>query len=157
MFGQLVPRGGGDAIPLLQPKIMIGRRSSCDIVLEFPNVSSHHCELEFKNGYWQARDLNSSNGVKVNGERIDQKFLMPGDELSVAKHHFVIQYQPQADAPVPEEEEDPFAMSLLEKAGLLHDREQRRRQPPPPPAKKPPADKKFSADEDAALQWLSND
>lgn len=159
MLGELLPRGGGDPIPLMQPKILIGRRSSCDIVLALPNVSSHHCELEFKNGYWHVRDLNSSNGIKVNGERCDQKFLMPGDELSVAKNHFLISYTAQADAPPPQqEEEDPFAMSLLEKAGLQQKREERRRMQLPPPAKKPAAPKgKFSADEDAALQWLSDD
>ncbi len=157
MLGELLPRGGGDTIPLLQPKILIGRRSSCDIILDFPNVSSHHCELQFKNGYWHARDLNSSNGIKVNGERCDEKFLMPGDELSVAKHHFVMSYQPLGDGPPPEEDVDPFAMSLLEKAGLQQRERERRRQPPPPPAKKPPTNKKFSAEEDAASEWLTDD
>ncbi len=158
MFGELLPRGGGDPIPLLQKKLLIGRRSSCDIVLEFPNVSSHHCELELIEGHWQIRDLNSSNGVKVNGERCVEKWLAPGDEISVATHHFVISYQPTGDIPLPAEEVDPFALSLLEKAGLQRRQSERRRNPPPPPSQKPGSGpQKFSDEEDSALQWLNGD
>ena len=71
MLGQLIPVGGGDPIPMNRPKLLVGRRSSCDIKLDFQNVSSHHCEFELRDGYWHIRDLGSSNGVKVNGERCD--------------------------------------------------------------------------------------
>ena len=117
MFGELNPCGGGDAIPLLKSKLLVGRRSSCDISLRFPNVSSHHCELELVNGYWFVRDLGSRNGIKVNGMGCDSKWLMPGDVLSVVRHRYEVAYAPQGDAPPPEEE-DPFAQGLLEKAGL---------------------------------------
>ena len=117
MLGELNPCGGGDAIPLVQSKILVGRRNSCDISLRFPNVSSHHCELELINGYWFVRDMGSRNGIKVNGERCDSKWLMPGDVLSVAKHQYEVDYAPRGDAPPPEDA-DPFAKSLLEKAGL---------------------------------------
>ncbi|MEZ6057739.1 MAG: FHA domain-containing protein [Planctomycetaceae bacterium] len=116
-LGELLPCGGGDPVPLLKPRLVIGRRNRCDIVLEFPNVSSQHCELELKNGFWHIQDLGSSNGIKVNGERCDSQWLQPGDNLSVAKHQFTIHYVPSGDAP-PIEESDPFGMSLMEKAGL---------------------------------------
>ncbi|MGD9853747.1 MAG: FHA domain-containing protein [Planctomycetaceae bacterium] len=116
-FGDLVPCGGGDPIPLLKTSLLIGRRRSCDISLRFPNVSSHHCQLELINGYWHLRDLGSRNGVKVNGVRCDQKWLLPGDELSIARHRYEIAYHPDGDEPPPLEA-DPFALSLLEKAGL---------------------------------------
>lgn len=117
MLGQLVPIGGGDPIPLLKPRLLIGRRETCDISLRFPNVSSHHCELELVNGYWRVRDLNSRNGIKVNGSRIDSSWLLPGDTLSVAKHVYEVTYDPGTEAPPPEAL-DVFSMSLLEKAGL---------------------------------------
>ena len=87
MFGTLIPLGGGDPIPLPNPKqkqkLLIGRRESCDIVLRFANVSAHHCQLVCDGGYWYVRDLQSRNGIKINGVRIqDQKRLDPGDELS---------------------------------------------------------------------------
>src|SRR5262249_3113439 len=65
--GELVPLGGGDSIPLQREALVIGRRESCDIRMPFPNISGQHCELNFKDGYWTVRDLNSTNGIKVNG------------------------------------------------------------------------------------------
>ena len=117
MLGELIPCGGGDPIPLLKSTLLIGRRSRCDICLRFPNVSSHHCRLDMINGYWCVRDLQSTNGIKVNGVRYDSKFLVPGDVLAIAKHRFELNYTPQSDAPPPDEE-DPLEMGLLEKAGL---------------------------------------
>ena len=71
VFGELLPVLGGDAIPLVRPTMKIGRRESCDICLRFPNISSMHCELSLKpEGYWVVRDLNSLNGIKVNGQRL---------------------------------------------------------------------------------------
>lgn len=160
-LGQLVPRGGGDPIDLPKSSLVIGRREGCDIILEYPNISSHHCALELQNGYWHVRDLRSRNGIKVNGERVDAKFLLPGDVLAIAKHHFAIEYQPRADAPPPPVDESPFAMSLMEKAGLETQREAKRKSAPLPPAARrngaSPPPKQFSQDEDAAAAWLMDD
>ena len=153
MLGQLVPVGGGDPIPLLKTPLLIGRRSRCDIVLDFPNISSQHCELAFINGFWQIRDLGSSNGIKVNGERLDTKFLQPGDLVSIAKHKFTINFAPGAAAP-PEEEVDPFAMTLLEKAGLERRRDEARSHRKSAPARTPPKPSKFSDDDEEATRWL---
>lgn len=117
MLGELTPCGGGDPIPLLKEKLLVGRRTSCDVTLRFPNVSSHHCELELVDGFWFVRDLGSRNGIKVNGERIESKCLFPGDEVSFAKHLFEISYKTPKGAQAPEEE-SPTARGLLEKAGL---------------------------------------
>ncbi len=117
MLGELLPTGGGDPIPLLKSKLLIGRRDECDIRLSFPNVSSHHCEMELVDGYWQIRDLNSSNGIKVNGVRCPQNWLLPGDEVSIAKHKFEIKYVAEGPAPTAMNEFDP-AVSLMEKAGM---------------------------------------
>ncbi|MBQ16390.1 MAG: forkhead-associated protein [Planctomycetaceae bacterium] len=128
MLGELIPKGGGDSIPLLNSRLLVGRRSRCDICLDFPNVSSQHCELELTDGYWQVRDLGSTNGIKVNGLRVDVQVLMPGDELTVARHEFELNYQPLTEGPAPEVgDADPFSRSLLEKAGLEGRRRERRR------------------------------
>lgn len=159
MLGELVPCGGGDPIPLLKPKLLIGRRDSCDIVLEFPNISGQHCLLELLNGYWHVRDLRSRNGIKVNGMRVDAKWLLPGDEVAIAKHRFEMTYEPASDAPPPEDD-DPFALSLLEKAGLLKREEEQRRVKLPPSAKRVDASSangKFSEEENQALKWLAED
>ena len=94
MHGELVPVGGGDPIPLLKKNLMVGRRESCDIVLRFSNVSAHHCQLTCNGGYWYVKDLKSRNGVKVNGSRVTEKRLDPGDELTIAKHRYDVRYSP---------------------------------------------------------------
>jgi adenylate cyclase len=123
MYGELIPVGGGDPIPLLKKTLLIGRRESCDIVLRFANVSAHHCQLVVNGGFWYIKDSGSKNGVKVNGMRVSEKRLDPGDKLSVAKHDYEIQYSPfdlGAEGPPPPEEEsqDIMKVSLLERAGL---------------------------------------
>lgn len=121
LLGELVPVGGGDAIPLTQEVMTLGRRSSCDIQLDFANVSGTHAELSFRNGIWHIRDMNSTNGIKVNGERTLTRRLRPGDELSFAKRRYKIAYQLPAGAVLEDlmaEDEDIFSQSLLEKAGL---------------------------------------
>lgn len=130
MLGELVPAGGGDPIPLLKRKLLVGRREGCDIVLRFANVSAHHCQLSLEQGYWFVKDLKSRNGTKVNGARVSRKRIDPGDELSVAKHKYRVTYSPvelgAAGPPPPDEEEvsEILSRSLLDRAGLS-----RRRQP----------------------------
>lgn len=116
--GELVPVGGGDPIPLVRDHMVVGRRDSCDICLRFPNVSGMHCELTFRDGYWHIRDLGSTNGVKVNGQRLQQKVLRPGDEVTIAKRKFTIQYNLGVGQHALEEMEEDMSQSLLEKAGL---------------------------------------
>ena len=120
-FGELVPVGGGDAIPLVRETMTIGRRESCDICLKFQNISSQHCELSLRNGVWHIQDSGSTNGVKVNGERTQRRPLRPGDEIGIANHKYTIQYQLAAGSTIEDvfaEEEDVFKQSLMEKAGL---------------------------------------
>ena len=84
-------------------------------------MSGTHAELTLKNGVWYIRDLGSTNGVKVNGERTLRRPLRPGDEISVANHKYTIQYLLAAGSTLEDvfaEEEDVFGQSLLEKAGL---------------------------------------
>jgi len=147
-YGTLNPCGGGDPIPLLNRRLIVGRRSSCDVTLRFPNISSHHCELELINGYWHVRDLGSSNGIRVNSEHCDSKWIFPGDVLHVARHKFEVRYEAVGERPV--EDEDPFARSLLEKAGLV----QTQRQPNPVP--EIPDQPGNQEDEDLAREWLES-
>lgn len=159
MLGQLIPCGGGDAIPLLAPRLLVGRRSSCDIKLDFQNVSSHHCEFELKEGYWYIRDLGSSNGIKVNGERCESHVLTPGDEVQIAKHRFRIEYTVSGNGPAPEEE-NPFARSLMEKAGLDLDRAARSKMPAATDGQSSPTRKqsrRAASEDDFIMDWLNDE
>ena len=107
-YGKLEPVGGGDTIPLLNEKLLVGRRESCDIVLRFKNVSAHHCQLYINEGYWFARDLNSRNGTRVHNERINIKRLDPGCVIQFAKHQYIVEYDPAdlgASGPPPSDDD----------------------------------------------------
>jgi hypothetical protein len=65
---------------------VIGRSRDADITLEDPNVSRHHAEVRPSGGSWTVRDLGSTNGVKVNGRRLDAarpQSLKAGDTLEL--------------------------------------------------------------------------
>lgn len=124
MYGSLIPIGGGDPIPLLKTSLTVGRRENCDIVLRFGNVSGTHCQLSIDQGYWFVQDLNSQNGIKVNGARVMRKRLDPGCELAIAKQKYEVDYNPAelgANGPPPSDEEaleNIMSRSLMERAGL---------------------------------------
>jgi predicted component of type VI protein secretion system len=135
-LGIMRPLGGGDPVPLLKDVLLIGRRPKCDIQLDFENVSGKHCELRLIHGVWHVRDVGSTNGTTVNGQKIQHDHgLMPDDELGIATHYFSIDYDPVApssllDANAVLEEETGKLKSLMELAGLEGDTERRRRPRP---------------------------
>ncbi|MDP6446747.1 MAG: FHA domain-containing protein [Pirellulaceae bacterium] len=125
ILGELIPNGGGDPIPLVKDRLLVGRRESCDVVLRFSNVSAHHCQFFVDAGYWFVKDLNSRNGVKVNSRRIaTRKRVDPGDTISIAKHEYTLNYDPVdlgATGPPPPDEEtmhEVLGRSLMSRAGL---------------------------------------
>ena len=126
ILGILRPMGGGDPIPLLKADLIVGRRPSCDICLDFANVSGKHCALRLTNHVWHVRDLDSTNGTSLNGSLIHrEESVMPDDELGIATHMFTIDYDPShvtTAAPrvgaAEDPEADPARHSLLELAGI---------------------------------------
>ena len=158
MIGELDPVGGGDPIPLLKPRVIIGRRKSkCDIMLEASNISSQHCMITLDKGYLLVEDMNSRNGIKVNDVRCQKRYLLPGDILSIARSQFQVNYQPQTDAPPPEVEEDIMSMSLMEKAGLVTRRPEVKKDSSQPPthtgSHAPP--NVVETEEDQIMQWFA--
>ncbi len=75
---------GIKVIPLNQPLIRIGRRLENNLVLDDPRVSRTHAELRAINGRYVLFDLNSTGGTFVNGLRITQSVVYPGDVISLA-------------------------------------------------------------------------
>src|SRR5262245_52880391 len=115
VHGQLVPVGGGDPIDLIRDSMTVGRLESCDIPLRLPNVSKNHCRLTFsKEGFCFIEDLNSTNGVKVNGSRVLKKMLHPDDTITIAKRTYKIEYDAPAGQSALEElmEDDPMSQPL---------------------------------------------
>jgi adenylate cyclase len=138
--GELVPAGGGDNIPLIREKMTIGRRESCDICLRFPNISGLHAEMTLLDGCWFIRDLGSTNGVKINGTRVQERMLRPGDELSIANRRYTIEYNMPEGRVFLERtaQEDIMSTPLLEKAGLVRPRRKINNEPGNKPDQLPP-------------------
>ena len=55
-----------------QKPFRIGRTDECEVCVKDEYVSRAHVEVSFENGRWWARDLNSSNGIYINGERVQR-------------------------------------------------------------------------------------
>ncbi|MBC7967711.1 MAG: FHA domain-containing protein, partial [Fuerstia sp.] len=100
-FGMLVSIDGKAAIPLLYDELYLGRGADCDVILPYLSVSNTHCVLRFQEGYWLVRDLNN-NGITIDGESIQEGWLLPGAVLGVATHLFEVDYSTSATSPPPE-------------------------------------------------------
>jgi len=92
VYGELVACDGGDRIPLRKPVLRIGRHTSSDIVLPGTDVSNRHAEMKLIEGCWHVFDNNSSNGVWVNGERVPEKQLEPGDVVGFGTQKYLVEY-----------------------------------------------------------------
>ncbi len=107
MQAKLIPSRGGDSIDITDDLTLVGRhREYCDIVIDSGSVSKLHCVIVKTDGLLFVRDLASTNGTKVNGQRITRGALLPGDELSFAKEKYVVHLGPdEADSEITDETE----------------------------------------------------
>lgn len=68
----------------------IGRATGADFIVDAPLVSRVHCRLTaLPGGDLEVRDLNSTNGTFVNGERVENAMLASGDRLQVGRVELV--------------------------------------------------------------------
>lgn len=97
----LVPVSPGQVlIPLEKPIILIGRQADCDVSLTTSRkISRHHCCVAQVNNYYLVRDLNSTNGVFLNGNRVKKEVRIEmGDELVIGDIHYRLQDDVAASA-----------------------------------------------------------
>jgi pSer/pThr/pTyr-binding forkhead associated (FHA) protein len=101
MHAELVPLDGGKPIVLDRDVSVIGRKAGvCDVIVDRESVSKLHCIIVKTDGLLFIRDLGSTNGTKVNGQKVIRGALLPGDELSFAgvKHTVVLGPSKKADS-----------------------------------------------------------
>ena len=68
----------------------IGRSTGADFIVDAPLVSRVHCRLTaLANGELEVRDLDSTNGTFLNGERVESRLLSSGDKLGVGRTEIV--------------------------------------------------------------------
>jgi hypothetical protein len=81
--GRALLVGEGRRSVLSGDRVLVGRSRECEVVLADPNVSRRHAELWRDGGRWAIADLGSTNGIKVNGRRVDRAALDPGDRITL--------------------------------------------------------------------------
>jgi pSer/pThr/pTyr-binding forkhead associated (FHA) protein len=71
--------------------VVIGRGGACDLVLASPAASRRHAEVVARASGWRVRDLGSTNGTFLNGERVEaERELHAGDAIQIGEQtiHF---------------------------------------------------------------------
>ncbi|MEA2405507.1 MAG: hypothetical protein QOE08_2154 [Thermoleophilaceae bacterium] len=91
--GRALLVGGGKRNVLGGSRVVLGRSRECDIVIDDPNISRRHAELRREGGGWVVADLGSTNGVKVNGRRVNEHPLSPGDEITLGLEHLTFELE----------------------------------------------------------------
>ncbi len=102
MKAELVPENGDPPIPITRDLVIVGRRSYCDIVIDHSSLSKRHCVLVKTDGLLVIRDLISTNGTKVKGQKIRWAALLPDDRISLGSYKLRVYLGPD-DAPGPSE------------------------------------------------------
>lgn len=102
MKAELIPENGDPPIPITRDITVVGRRDGCDLWIDHPSISKRHCVLVRTSGLLILRDLASTNGTKVKGQRVRWAALLPGDKVSLGSYKFRIYLGPD-DAPSPSE------------------------------------------------------
>ena len=87
---KLLLQPSGPVLELTRPDMVMGRHSEADVRLPLPDVSRRHCRFVFTNSAWQVFDLDSLNGVFVNGNRIQQATLRDQDNLTIGGFRFTV-------------------------------------------------------------------
>ncbi len=77
-----------ERIPVDEPLLVLGRERS-HVVLDDPETSSAHCQIQMIGSDFHLFDLHSTNGTFVNGQRIVKSRLAAGDRIRVGKTEFV--------------------------------------------------------------------
>lgn len=97
----LVAVGGphnGASYPLDERGVTLGRSDECEVVLASQNVSRKHARFFLYQDAPYVQDLGSRNGIFVNGTRVQQQVLRPGDSIAMGEFTFLIS---DGSVPVP--------------------------------------------------------
>src|SRR5262245_29388429 len=108
MSARLVSLDGHPDIVLNRTATLVGRHIHCDVRIDSARVSRRHCCLFSEGDHLVVRDLDSTNGTRVNGDRVAVARLAPGDELTIGPLRYRLESGPGPGPDLaPERLEDP--------------------------------------------------
>jgi len=90
MPAHLLSLTDGPSILIDKPVLLFGRHQECYVQLNSKKISRRHCCLAQVNDYLIIRDLGSTNGVRINGERVVEGKLNIGDELTIGNFRYQV-------------------------------------------------------------------
>ena len=92
----------GRTCELHTDRTTIGRVEDNTFHIADPSVSSHHCEIQLRGSDIVIRDLNSTNGSFINGNKIEESVLKPGQILRLGQVELKLEVEgATAGAPAP--------------------------------------------------------
>ncbi|MCG8669815.1 MAG: FHA domain-containing protein [Pseudomonadales bacterium] len=86
----------GEQYPITTFPYVLGRGNECDYVLTGKGVSRKHAEIVFQSGRFVVSDLNSLNGIKVNGYKVSRVILEEGDTIKLGDVSLTFSYGGEA-------------------------------------------------------------
>src|SRR5437899_2356069 len=101
MPAQLVALNDGPSILVDKPILLLGRHPECDVQIDSRKISRRHCCIAQVNDYLVVRDLDSTNGIRINGIRVVEGRLRAGDEITIGNHRYQVTWDDAPAAPVP--------------------------------------------------------
>jgi pSer/pThr/pTyr-binding forkhead associated (FHA) protein len=87
---QLILQPAGLVLEVHESEVLVGRHSEAGLRLPLPDVSRRHCRLSCSAGVWTITDLNSLNGIQVNGQSVAQATLENGDQVRIGGFTFAV-------------------------------------------------------------------
>jgi predicted component of type VI protein secretion system len=96
---QLVALTEGPDLLLDKPILLLGRHQECDIQLNSRKISRRHCCIAQVNNQLVIRDLASTNGIRINGQRVAEGHLKPGDQLTIGNYQYRLTWEDQPAPP----------------------------------------------------------
>lgn len=118
VLGRLVLLGGGDDLVLSKASVTFGRSSSCDLTIPSSKVSSKHGRLDFQDGHWRIHDLGSTNGIRVDGVKVEEAWVYPGGEIALGDLRLRLEYTPRGPRPMQDLVVTRPTKSLLDQLGV---------------------------------------
>ena len=88
---QVTGPGAKREVVLSRPKMVIGRSKAADVTVDSPELSRHHVVLERDGHETVVTDLDSRNGLYLNGIRIHACVLRAGDAIQLGNVTFIYQ------------------------------------------------------------------
>jgi pSer/pThr/pTyr-binding forkhead associated (FHA) protein len=116
MRARLIPLDGSPPIELVKDLTLVGRGEECDLRIESKSISKKHCVLVKTDGLILLRDLGSTNGTRVNGQRVRRGSLLPNDHLAIANFRYLVKFGETSESHAGDGDAGKFSVDVAENA-----------------------------------------